>query len=574
MKSKNTLRWLYAIPGKKRGYIAVIALIQAVTSSAGVLFALFLRNIVDSAVEKQATSFWENVIALIMLELILLGMDAILDWMYERTQTDIENLFKKRLFDTILRKDYASVNEIHSGEWMTRLTSDVSLVASSYVELLPGLVGTAIRLICAMIMIITLERWFLVILVPGGFLLLVFTWLFRSRLKKLHKAVQESDGRLRSYLQERLSGLMMIKAFAAEAPNSEGAWGKMQDHKSARLRRNRFSIICKNGFAGAMEGMYVTGIVYCAYGILSGSVTYGTLTAIMQLIGQVQQPFANLSGFVSRFTAMSASAERLMDAESYPDDCPEGVLKSSEVQAYYREQFHSIILHNVDLAYPIPENTDEIHYDKVPNVLKGLNLTIHKGEYIAFTGHSGCGKSTVLKLLMCLYKQDAGKRILLGKDGEVPLTSKWRRLFAYVPQGNVLLSGKLRDVVAFAYPEQSGNDEKLMHALKIACVDEFLPELENGVDTVLGEHGTGLSEGQTQRIAIARAIFADLPVLLLDESTSALDEATEARLLKNLRAMSDKTVVIVTHRKAALSICDRVVKFTESGIEEAWTKQL
>ena len=147
-------------------------------------------------------------------------------------------------------------------------------------------------------------------------------------------------------------------------------------------------------------------------------------------------------------------------------------------------------------------------------------------------------------------------------------------MFAYVPQGNALMSGKLRDVVSFACPEQSGNDEKLMQALTIACADEFLPEMENGLDTVLGEHGTGLSEGQSQRIAIARAIFAELPVLLLDESTSALDEATEEQLLKNLRAMRNKTVVIVTHRKAALSICDRIVKFTESGIEEAWTKQL
>ena len=204
----------------------------------------------------------------------------------------------------------------------------------------------------------------------------------------------------------------------------------------------------------------------------------------------------------------------------------------------------------------------------MPAVLQGLSLTVRKGEVVAFTGSSGCGKTTVLKLLMCMYPLNAGERLLVGTEGAVPLTSKWRRLFAYVPQGNRLMSGKLRDVVALACPEQSENDEKLLRALSLACADDFLRDLENGLDTLLGERGEGLSEGQMQRLAIARAIFADAPILLLDEATSALDERTEKRLLQNLRSLADRTIVIVTHRRAALSICDRVLTFTEGGVEE------
>ena len=199
----------------------------------------------------------------------------------------------------------------------------------------------------------------------------------------------------------------------------------------------------------------------------------------------------------------------------------------------------------------------------MPPVLQDFGLTVHKKEYIAFTGHSGCGKSTVLKLLTCLYPLDAGERVLVDADGAKPLTSKWRRLFAYVPQGNQLMSGKIRDVVAFARPEEASDDKKLMQALSIACVNEFLPELENGLDTQLGERGFGLSEGQMQRIAIARAIFSEAPVLILDEATSALDDVTEKKVLENLRALTDKTVVIVTHRPAALEICDKAVEFKE-----------
>ncbi len=565
----KTILWLWQVPGRKKGAVLGLTLIQAVTGGAGVLYALLLRNIVDSAVTRSLPAFRQNVVFLVALVLVLLAIDAFLNWLYERTQADVENLLKKRLTDTILRKDYASVSALHSGEWMTRLTSDTSVVAGGYVDLLPGLAGTVIRLISALIMIIALDRWFAYVLIPGGAAMVILTWVFRGVLKRLHKNVQESDGQLRSFLQERIGSLMVIKAFSAEAQTGAGAWAKMQAHRAARMKRNAFSNFCGVGFSGAMEGMFLIGVVYCAYGILAGTVTYGTLTAIMQLIGQVQRPFASLSGFVSRFYAVTASAERLMEAEAFPDDGPEPPLETQQVLAWYREGFQAVSLRNVDFAYPAQaENADERQRESMPAVLHGLSLTVRKGETVAFTGISGCGKTTVLKLLMCMYPLDAGERLLICTEGPIPLTAKWRRLFAYVPQGNRLMSGKLRDVVSLARPVQSGNDEKLLQALSIACADDFLQGLENGLDTLLGERGESLSEGQMQRLAIARAVFADSPILLLDEATSALDEMTEKRLLQNLRSLTDRTIVIVTHRKAALYICDRVLTFTESGVEE------
>ena len=198
----------------------------------------------------------------------------------------------------------------------------------------------------------------------------------------------------------------------------------------------------------------------------------------------------------------------------------------------------------------------------MPVAVTGLDLSISKGEYVAFTGHSGCGKSTALMLLMGIYKPDSGMRYVELKDGtRKELTSAWHRLFAYVPQGNKLMSGTVREIVSFADKPCSGDDARINQALKIACADQFISELDNGIDTVLGERGTGLSEGQMQRIAIARAIFSEAPVLVLDEATSALDDLTEKELLENLRALTDKTVIIVTHRAAALEICDRKIEF-------------
>lgn len=219
--------------------------------------------------------------------------------------------------------------------------------------------------------------------------------------------------------------------------------------------------------------------------------------------------------------------------------------------------------------FPNVESIGSLTKEAQPAVLDNISVRVKKGEYVAFTGHSGCGKSTVLKLMMCIYRLDGGKRFITDNKGRTQtLGTKWHRLFAYVPQGNQLMSGTIREVISFADKSRSSDDEAIARALKISCADDFVYDLENGVDTLLGERGTGLSEGQMQRIAVARAVFSESPVMLLDEATSALDENTEKRLLENLKQMTDKTVIIVTHRPAALGICDRVLSFEENRIEE------
>lgn len=547
--NQNTVRWLWRVTGRKKGYILALTLIQGSAGLIGVAYALLLRAIVDSAVNKDPAAFRHNVVLMIGLVLIQLAVNAMLRGLYELARADMENCFKQRLMDNILYKEYAPVSAVHTAEWLNRLTSDTAVVAGGAVEILPGLAGTVIRLISALVMIIVLDRWFAYILIPGGIMLIVLTYAFRGVLKRLHKNIQETDGALRIYLQERISSLMVIKAFTAEAQTGEGAVKHMAAHKAARLRRNRFSNTANIGFGAAMQGMYLIGVVYCAHGIMTGRVTYGTLTAVMQLIGQVQGPFANISGYLPRWYAMTASAERLMEAERFADDVTP--MSKKEARACY-ERMTALGFRDVSFRYPAEDS---------PVVLDRLDLEIHRGETVAFTGHSGCGKSTVLKLLMCMYPPVSGERYLSTSQGTEALTAAHRRLFAYVPQGNALMNGTIREAVCFA---EEADDERLKYALTVACADEFVDDTE----VELGERGSGLSEGQMQRLAVARAIYADAPVLLLDESTSALDDGTEKRLLENLRNMTDKTVVIVTHRKAALSICDRVLAFTEDGIRE------
>lgn len=564
-----SLPWLWRVTGKYKGCVAVLLILQIIFGVCGVVFAMLFRDLIDGAVAGDLQRFSKTAMLLVALELGELLLSVFARFMSEWTSSSLENRFKERLFSSLLHKDYASVTAFHSGEWITRLTSDTGVVTGGVIGIFPGLAGMLARLIGAMAALFFMEPTFFYIIIPAGILIILVTTSFRNVLKRLHKKIQEANGAVVSFLQERLESLMIIRVFSMEEQTCEEAERRMRGHKTARMKRNHFSNLCNTGFGLVMEGGYLFGAIYCGYGILNGTISYGTFTAVLQLVNQIQSRVAGLSGIIPRYYAMIASAERLMEAEAYEDDGNENPVDGTEISRFYREEFQGIGVREAAFSYRA-SGKGEAGMEET-SVIENFNLYIPKGEYAAFTGHSGCGKSTLLKLLMCLYPLDKGERYLKtkkdGRETEIPLTASWRGLFAYVPQGNQLMSGTIREIVSFGDPEGMRQEERLRKALKIACADEFVSALEKGIDTMLGERGCGLSEGQIQRIAIARAIFSDRPVLILDESTSSLDEMTEQKLLANLREMTDKTVLIITHRPAVLRICDREIVMTGKRIE-------
>ncbi len=550
----SAFAWLRKQLHPQRNRIAILLLLHILLGGSSVLYALLLKRVIDAATNGCDTRLAGCFMGLIALTAGQIALRAAERHTAERARSECENRLKAGLFGHLLEKDYAAVTAVHSGEWMNRLTSDTVVAANGYTEILPNAGGMLVKLVGALVLLLLLEHRFVPILLIGGVLMILLTYLFRKVLKRLHKTVQEKDGAVRTYLQEILGSMLVVRSFSAKEQSAYQAQLRMNTHQTARMQRNRFSNLCNIGFGSAMQGMYLLGIGYCASGILNGTVSYGTLIAVMQLVAQIQSPLANITGYFPRFYAMLASAERLMEAENYADDGSSGAKTHDEINRFYRDEFSAIAVKIDEFSY-----RDEQRQRMA--VLRGLDFRIRKGEFIALTGDSGCGKSTLLKLLLCLYPLEHGTRLLECQEKEaILLTAKEHRLFAYVPQGNHLMSGTIREIVSFADRGRMADTNAVRNALRIACAEEFVAALPDGIETELGEHGHGLSEGQMQRLAIARALFADCPILLLDEATSALDAETEQRLLHNLREMTAHTVLIVTHRPAALEICDRVFR--------------
>ena len=315
------------------------------------------------------------------------------------------------------------------------------------------------------------------------------------------------------------------------------------------MRRANFVTFANTGINSVFRIGWLYAMLWGCFGISRRTITYGTLMAVLQLVGQIQAPFASMSGLLSKFYSMLASAERINEICALPDESPK-TLGNTPVALYKR--LENISFNGVTFAY----NKDDI-------IIENADFTINKGDFTALTGLSGGGKSTLFLLLLGIYAPTSGDIIFKTQEGCYKTGRDTRCIFAYVPQGNTLFSGTLRENITMFC--ENADEADIINAAKTACIYDIIRSLPKGLDTVIGERGLGISEGQAQRIAVARALISPSPILLLDEATSALDEKTEAQLLKNISNGKNKTCFIVTHRPAALAICNRRLS-VENGV--------
>ena len=549
------MSWIFGVSGKLKLGVLFLVLLNSAISISAVAFALVLREAIDGAVSGNKMVFLKFVI---ILGLIMVGQIAargVIRFLDHYVRSGMENVIKTRLYETILSRKYSAITAFHTGELLNRITNDAVVVADGFVQIIPGIIAMLVKLIGAAAVLFVLDYRFSVIFFAGGGLVLIFTTLFRRVMKKLHKDVQAADGVLRSYLSENLGSLMVLKTFGAERKSIDTSKQYMDKHRFMRMKRNKFSNICNVGFGLVMNGGYIFGLCWCSFGILHGSITCGTLSAVLQLVDQLWAPLANMTGYLPKFYGMLSSAERCIELETLEEEHVESQFSRDYCRELYKDMT-AIECKNITFRYE-----DDI-------ILENADISIGKGELITIMGNSGAGKSTLLKLLLAIYEPEKGTLEIKTDKESYALTERYRKMFAYVPQGNFLMSGNVTSAIASLDDTNADVDmDKVKAVAHIACADTFVEKLEHGYDTLIGERGMGISEGQAQRLAIARALYTDAPVLLLDEATSALDEQIEKKVLKNIRELTDKTVIIVSHRKAVLEVCDRCVVLEDKHFE-------
>ena len=546
MKRTSSLRWV--LKRIRRRIPALLAVMGAEMGIAVlvVLFALGTRQVIDSAVAGIRADFLVACVrqgAIILATVLCLTVSRHLT---ERLRADLDRDWKTDLLHGLLHGDYEAVSRYHSAELINRLNNDVRIVDEGLLTALPRVVSMITRLVSAMAVLMAMAPWFTAALFAAGVLVVIATGLMRRKLKDLHKRVSEENGRVSGFLQEILEKLLMVQAMDVSAEMEKRAAELMESRYVIQRKRKNVSLAANTSVSIMFYGAGFVTLVWCAAQLLQGAMSFGSMTAVIQLVNQLQSPFVGLSGVIPQYIAMTAAAERLMELAGIEGEAE----PAGEDAGSLYGRMDAICGEDLTFAY-------DRDY-----VLEGASFSLPRGSFTAVTGPSGTGKSTLLKLLLGIFRPERGQLYLDCGGEKVPLDRSTRRLFAYVPQGNLLLSGTLRENLTVARPDAT--DAEIAAAVHISAMDEFLPQLPDGLDTVLGESGAGLSEGQAQRLAIARAVLGGAPVLLLDESTSALDARTERTVLERLRTLPGRSCIAVTHRPAALELCDRNLAM-ESG---------
>ena len=529
-----------------------ICILSMIGTCGSLVIAAATRGLIDSAVGRDGRQFLFNAILISGAVLTIRLCGLISGLLSAKTGAELLRDLRTMVLRRLLHKQYAELDGFHSGELVNRMFSDVGIVRNGIMEAVPAIVSMAVGFAGAAVLLIRMDWRFILLMLAGGLLGLILIAAFHKPMTSRHKAAQESEGRLHAALQELLENLRLVKASGTEKRMEGRTEDRQQAFLAAQLRKGRFSVSMNNSISLVFQLSWLFCMLWGCYGIYCGRLTYGMLAAILQLLGQIQGPFSKAAGVADQLYGTISSAERLKELLDLPEEEP--VPADDSVPD---REFREIRLCGVDFSYG----------RRAEPVLKQVNLTIRAGEFAAVTGASGSGKSTLLQLLLGIYQPVGGELKFCFADGkEMAVSRSTRGLFAYVPQGNTLFSGTLRENLTMF--TDSASDEEILQAARLACLDRFLAELSDGLDTVIGERGIGLSEGQAQRVAVARALLSRAPILLLDECTSALDEKTETELLRNIASLRGKTCLIVTHRRAALEICNSRIHIGAGKVEK------
>lgn len=536
--AKVIFKWLWrAWRGNQLQAIlnAAIGLLSVVVSLAQVWAVQHAIDVASGHAE--GSIYWSvGVMALLVLCGFALRICSI--WVRNILGIKAQNRMQQRMLDRILRSEWTGKESHHSGDVLNRLEQDVGTVVSFLTETIPNTISVVAMFVGAFLYLFSMDKVLAFVIVGIIPVFVLLSKLYIGQMRRLTRQVRDSDSKVQSVLQETIQHRMLIKTLESDSVMVDRLESTQSELRHRVVKRTAFSVVSNFILNAGFSVGYLIAFLWAALRMADQTLTFGGMTAFLQLVNRIQGPARDLTRLAPVFVGVFTAAERLMELEENP----------------LEEQGDPI-----PLTAPCGVRLEHITYaydDGDSNVIEQLDFNFYPGSCTAILGETGAGKTTLIRLILALLHPNEGKVILYNQQEQKELSPLMRCNFVYVPQGNTLMSGTIRDNLRLG--KLNATEEEIKAALEMSCAS-FVMELPNGLDTVCTEAGGGLSEGQAQRISIARALLRNRPIMLFDEATSALDPETERQLLHNILSHHDKTVIFITHRPAVVDYCDQTL---------------
>ncbi len=549
--------WMYAYVRRYWLLIGVYVLLGASGSVLGLGTSVVSKDLVDAVTGVNTTGIVQAACLYVGVGVGQIFVNAVKSRLSLKVRLKVTNEIRADIYEQVLRTNWESLAKYRSGDLLYRVNGDAGMVANTILTFLPNVVTTLISFGGAFIIVVQNDPWMAVIALLGAPISFLTSRYSAKRMRQFQRDNQSVASDRAVFDQETFQNLQFIKAFGMLDRVTEKFHRIQKESVDVALRQNKFQqyMTITTSLVGQAVGYACYG--FAVFRLWQGQISYGTMTMFVSMAASLRGSFSGILNLAPMVIRAGISAERIMEITSLPRDSMEDKEEAEEIKKQSLEKGVYVHMEHVDFAY-----------EEEKWIYQGADFRAEPGEIVALIGPSGQGKTTTLNLILGLYHPQKGE-ILIGNPGgnKLRASSSTRCMFSYIPQGNTMFSGTIADNMRMVKPEAS--DEEIRSALEAACAWEFVGKLEHGMDTEVRERGTRFSEGQKQRLSIARALLADAPVMILDEATSALDVATERRVLRSIiKKEPNRTVIVAAHRPSVFSMCSRVYQVGNSQIME------
>ena len=539
---KEYIKWLAAYSKPFIPQLAVIFLFDTLLSFTNIGLALVGKEMVDRATNGSGVKNY------ILMYMAVMFSSLVVTALYQLIAAVVYEKFgfgiRKRVYRRILDTNWLDITKYHTGDLMTRLTSDVAAVAGGIAETIPTIIRLIVQVVITFFTLAFFDWRLAMLALAVAPVAAIVSWLLGRKVKYLTVKVQETESAYRSFMQESLANILIVKSFRTEDYSEKHLTELRDERLHWVLKKTRMGVAASSVMSLAFQIGYVTAFAWGVIGISNKTLTFGTMTVFLSLVNQIQGPIMSLAEMIPKVVTILASAGRIIELQELPE----------EVKSATNIKTEGLGLKVNDLSFA---------YVKDEPIFEKAEINFKPGEFTAIVGRSGIGKTTLIRLIMAFTNRFHGDIEFYNKYGETESTNAGVREFiSYVPQGNTLFSGTIRDNICFGGVKAS--DREIEEALRGAAAYDFVQELPDGIDTKIGEKGYGISEGQAQRIAIARALLKKAPFLILDEATASLDPETELMVLDGLRNWNPRpTCLLISHRMSVLKYCDSEIRIKD-----------